>query len=193
MTAAAAAAHAKGGAGIGAWIAGHHAAAIAGAGGLVAAYALYRSKKAGGVANTATGTTTSTPYTTAPYGTAGYATYDSSQLDAYNGLESQLTTLTGQLQGLQSASAAGATPVPTTTPTVTAPPNYTQVSKQAALADVGAGQTLYQSGNEAIGWDTTYGTPKGQSIGAVNPNSYYALSPAAARLLANSGKPVYAL
>lgn len=67
------------------------------------------------------------------------------------------------------------------------PTSFYALTANAAAALVGSGQTLYQSGAEAISWDRAHGVnPAG-----INPNSYYGLSAPAARNFLASGQTGY--
>lgn len=106
-----------------------------------------------------------------------------------NSIGAGLAQLQGEINGIQSGSTT-ATPLP-----APAPPNLSglnpsagyALSPTAASAAVGGGMTVYQTGAEAIAWDTANGVnPTG-----IDPNALYALSPAAASAAVAGGMTVY--
>lgn len=107
------------------WIESHKAEAGAIAVGLVAVVAWWQKRHASapGAATASTSTSSYPPGTLAP----GSYIYPPSGVTAYNGLESQVSALQGQLAGLQSGGQAPAPTPPTPAPTgpnVTAPPGF---------------------------------------------------------------------
>lgn len=158
----------------------------------------------------ATTATTPATDTTGGYGYGGGGGDIASELQ---GINTQLGSISSQLNtppatNSQGGPAMGPQPVPTNnypvqsgapTPARGSPPPsggalppispsaFYALSHAAEAALVGSGQTLYQSGGEAIAWDRAHGiNPAG-----INPNSYYGLSAPAARAFLASGQTGY--
>lgn len=80
---------------------------------------------------------------------------------------------------------AGATPAGNTN----VASNYLPVTQQAALADIGQGIPVYESGTSAL----QFATQHGGSVAGLDPNAYYVQNPTAQQInLASSlGYPLY--
>lgn len=114
----------------------------------------------------------------------------------YASLATGLGNLSNQLSQLQAGQPTPTptpspsptpTPAPTPTPTPAAASQYIPLTQNALDYNLFHNNNFWQSGAEAINWDTSQGiTPTG-----IDPNSYYQLSTPAANALWNSGQPVY--
>lgn len=140
-------------------------------------FVIYRLRKNSQAASTAAssglGGVAPSGYTTS----GGYGSEPSASLQTPGGF-----AYSGPVSGLSNPTVSGlfANPSPAIAATSGSTPsgntgvasNYLPVSSTAALSDIGAGIPVYQSGQEAIGFASTYGG----SAAGLDPNAYYQLS-----------------